>query len=127
MAPLKTKILDIRTNIVPTTTVIPNIAEHPACPILLSNFQQVSLPELIDTVSHMHSSSSPLDILPTSFLHEAVGTVGPSLLRIMNCSLSSGPVPDNFNKVRIQPLLKKPNLDQSLRAGVTRRQKYINT
>lgn len=64
----KQKITDIRSNTVPTTTVVAAIYDHPACPELLGQFQQISLPELIDTVSHMRSYSSPLDILPASLL-----------------------------------------------------------
>ncbi len=107
------KITDIRSNTVPTTTVAV-IYDHPACPELLIQFQQISLPELMDSVSHMCSSSSPLDILTTSLLKVVMGAISPSLLHIINCSLISGCVPNYFKHISIQLLLKKPNPDQSL-------------
>ena len=59
----------------------------------------------------MKSSSCPLDIIPTTFLKENILTVAPSVLSIINCSLSTGTVPSNFKNALIQPLLKKPSLD----------------
>lgn len=51
-------------------------------PLLLSIFL-ITLPVLRSSIlSHMHSSSSSLDILPTSLLKEVIGTICPSLLHL---------------------------------------------
>ena len=62
----------------------------------------------------MCPSSSPCDIVPTTFLKAILLIWSPSLLSIINSSLTSGSVPDLFKIASIQPLLKKPslNLDQ---------------
>lgn len=74
-----------------TTCAAVDIYDCPACPELLSHFQQITITELTDrpTVLHMHSSSFPLDILPTSLLKEFMAAIGHSLLNIVNCSLTS--------------------------------------
>ena len=68
---------------------------------------------MLEVASTMKTSSSPLDILPTSLLKEAIAPVAPSLVTIINISLVTGVVPFYFKQAAVQPLLKKPNLDPS--------------
>lgn len=53
-------------------------------------------------------------ILATFVLKNALGTMNPCLVSVINTSLSSGRVPANFKHAVVQPLLKKVNLDPSV-------------
>ena len=44
-------------------------------------------------------------------------TVGPSVISVINSSLSSGVVPENFKHAVVQPLIKKPALDPAVLAN----------
>ena len=59
----------------------------------------------------MCPSSSPWDIVPTTFLKIILPVLGPDLLAIINSSLTSGSVPDLFKIASVQPLLKKSSLE----------------
>ena len=59
----------------------------------------------------MSPSSSPLDTIPSKLLKESIESVSPALLSIINSSLTSGVVPDQFKTACVQPLLKGPGLD----------------
>lgn len=61
----------------------------------------------------MKTATCSLDVIPTKFLKEVFNTVGPSILSIINSSLTEGVVPSAFKHTVVQPLLKKPNLDPS--------------
>ena len=105
------KVADVRASITPSPTPLPT---SPARQATLSSLSGISLHDLTVLVSSMKSSSSPLDILPTSMLKEVISSIGPCLVSIINCSLESGSVPSFFKQAVVQPLLKKPNLDPSL-------------
>ena len=85
--------------------------ECPLPPFQLTSFNPITLTALLETVSHMKTSSCPLDIIPTAFLKENIMTVAPTIVSIMNCSLSTGIVPSHFKNALVQPLLKKASLD----------------
>ncbi len=57
------------------------------------------------------ASSSPLDVIPARFLKEVFNSVGPTVLSILNSSLSTGCVPSCLKHAVQHPLLKKPILD----------------
>ncbi len=59
------------------------------------------------------SSSCPSDCLPAWFLKAVFHMIGPHILAIINCSLSSGIFPACFKYAAIFPLLKKASLDPS--------------
>lgn len=92
---------------------------HPEYPVLLSrealcnfsSFEPVSLSFLSDILAHMKPATCSLDFIPSRFLKEVFNTVGPSILSIINSSLSEGVFPSAFKHAVVQPLLKKPNLD----------------
>ena len=52
-----------------------------------------------------------LDPLPAKLLKEVFPILGPSILYMINQSLSTGTVPSTFKVAVITPLLKKTNLD----------------
>lgn len=59
----------------------------------------------------MKPSGSPNDTIPPRLFKEVVPTIGPSILAVLNSSLSSGVVPKLFKHTVVQPLIKKPGLD----------------
>uniref|UniRef100_A0A8C6Q343 Reverse transcriptase domain-containing protein n=1 Tax=Nothobranchius furzeri TaxID=105023 RepID=A0A8C6Q343_NOTFU len=80
-------------------------------------FQPISLDELIKIIGKAMPSGLPDDMIPMRLFKEVFPVVAPLILHIINTSLSSGIVPDNFKEAVIQPLLKKPGLDASLAAN----------
>uniref|UniRef100_A0AAQ6IB00 Reverse transcriptase domain-containing protein n=1 Tax=Anabas testudineus TaxID=64144 RepID=A0AAQ6IB00_ANATE len=105
------KIESIRASVIPNSS--PVIVSHPFRECTLSQFPPMTLFELLQTVSKMKPSSSPVDVIPTKFLISIIDSLAPSLLNIFNTSLSTGIVPDYFKIASVQPLLKKPGLDPS--------------
>lgn len=61
----------------------------------------------------MKPFGSPADAMPPHLFREVLGIIGPSVLAIVNSSLSSGTVPVIF-KHAVVYLLKKTGLDPSL-------------
>lgn len=78
-----------------------------------NSFSTVSLPYLFEVLCHMKTTTCSLDVIPTRFLKDVFSVVGPSILSIINLSLTDGIVPCSFKHVVVQPLLKKPNLSTS--------------
>ena len=65
--------------------------------MLCSNgIEPVSLPFLTKLIWQMKPATYSLDFIPTKFLEEAIDTVGPSILMIINSSLKSGIFPLYF-------------------------------
>ncbi|CAJ1061240.1 RNA-directed DNA polymerase from mobile element jockey [Xyrichtys novacula] len=93
----------------------PSAPLHPSS--VFSKFESVSLSILKDIVSHMKPSGSPADAIPPRLFKEVLATIGPNVLNIVNCSLSSGTVPRDFKHAVVRPLLKKTGLDPSLCAN----------
>ncbi|XP_061151098.1 probable RNA-directed DNA polymerase from transposon X-element isoform X1 [Syngnathus typhle] len=77
----------------------------------LSTFKNVSLERLTQIVSAAKQTTCLLDPLPAKLLKELFQILGPSVLNIINLSVSSGIVPTAFKTAIIKPLLKRPNLD----------------
>ena len=76
-----------------------------------------SVPSMSDigTLLKATKSSSPLDPIPLSLLHEITESLTIPLNNIFCESLESGTFPTSYKHALITPLLKKPNLDpQSL-------------
>ncbi|XP_078139509.1 uncharacterized protein LOC144539314 [Centroberyx gerrardi] len=78
---------------------------------VLSQFETVSLDIFSKLVLSSKSTTSLSDPLPAKLVKELLPILGPSLLNIINTSLSSGIVPSSFKSAIIKPLLKKSNLD----------------
>uniref|UniRef100_A0A8C6KDR5 Reverse transcriptase domain-containing protein n=1 Tax=Nothobranchius furzeri TaxID=105023 RepID=A0A8C6KDR5_NOTFU len=86
---------------------------EPHCPPSFSCFAHVTLSSLVDLILAMKPSGSPEDSLPPRLLHNVLPEVAPAVLDIVNSSFSSGVFPAAFKNAVVQPLLKKPGLDQS--------------
>lgn len=105
------KINDIRCQITPPAHVL-NVSRD--TDNYFSQFELISLSFLSKTISRMKPTMCSLDFIPTKLLKEAIDTVGPSILRIINSSLENGTFPSSFKHAVVQPLLKKPNLDPTV-------------
>ena len=53
------------------------------------------------------TKSCPLDQWPTFLVKECLNILGPSITKLVNCSLTEGVVPADFKKGVITPLMKK--------------------
>ncbi|KAJ7986671.1 hypothetical protein DPEC_G00342300 [Dallia pectoralis] len=90
-----------------------------SCPDLVSmatleSFLPVSLETFTKLINSSKSTNCQLDPIPTKLLKELLPVIGPSMLNIINCSLSSGSVPTSLKIAEIKPLLKKCNLDPDI-------------
>ncbi|KAJ8003020.1 hypothetical protein DPEC_G00165030, partial [Dallia pectoralis] len=90
-----------------------------SCPDLVSmatleSFVPVSLETFTKLINSSKSTNCQLDPIPTKLLKELLPVLGPSMLNIINCSLSSGSVPTSLKIAEIKPLLKKCNLDPDI-------------
>lgn len=54
-----------------------------------------------------------LELVPTYLFLEVFDLTGPYLVEIINCSLQSSSVPSSFKHILVNPICKKPNLNQS--------------
>ena len=105
------KIVSTRACIAPPS-YDPSVPLHFPC--VFHQFEPVSPSLLKDTVKHMNPAGSPADALPPRLFKEVLATIGPTVLSIINSSLSSGTVPCDFKHAVVRPLLKKPGLDPNL-------------
>ncbi len=81
-----------------TATILP-------CSVIL-----LSLFSLKDTVAKLKPLSCPSDVMSVRFL-KVFNSVGPTILSIINSSLSTGCVPSCLKHAVMYPLLKMPSLD----------------
>uniref|UniRef100_A0A3B3BYA6 Reverse transcriptase domain-containing protein n=1 Tax=Oryzias melastigma TaxID=30732 RepID=A0A3B3BYA6_ORYME len=65
----------------------------------------------------MKPSGSPLDAVPPRFLKQVFTSIGQLILTVINSSLSTGVVPTGFKHAVVKPLIKRPNLDNSVLAN----------
>ena len=78
---------------------------------LLSSFNPVTESELCKVIQSSNSKYCSLDPLPTSLLKECLDPLLPILCKIVNKSLQSSVVPNEFKNAVVTPLLKKKSLD----------------
>lgn len=101
------KIEHIRKDIVPSSIVL-EVPMLSSC--IFDSFDHVSLPCLANLVKNIKPSFTSLDAVPPQFLKAGFKTMGPSILSIVNSSLSNGSVPSCLKHAVVSPLLKKPSL-----------------
>ena len=68
------------------------------CSAVFDQFEPVTLSCLQETVGQLRPSGSPNDAVPPRLFKEVFPTVGTSLLTIINSSLCSGVVPENYKR-----------------------------
>ena len=104
------KILKIRTSIslilqfLPASFIVQCIRRHTGSSLnVLASF---SIEEVVKLVTAMQSKSSPMDILPTSFLKSCINVIATAIAHMINLSFLEGYFPDGFQTAQILPLLK---------------------
>ncbi|XP_024122542.2 uncharacterized protein LOC112143035 [Oryzias melastigma] len=105
------KVLDVGANIPPLASV--QLSQSPHCSHLWSSFAPVSVEDIHSLLERIKPSSCPLDIIPTSVFLKVFQCIGSTVVDLINLSLKLGSVPNFLKHALINPVLKKPNLDQS--------------
>ena len=78
------------------------------------SFSSLSEDEIDKIIKQSPSKSCDLDPLPTSLLKENMSNILPLITEIVNDSLSSGHVPEEFKVAHVTPLLKNTSLDKNV-------------
>ena len=78
---------------------------------VLDHFTNLSEVDVRKIVSKMQSKSCELDILPTFFIKNNIGSFLGILTKIINTSLQTGYFSSEWKTAILHPLLKKANLD----------------
>ena len=80
----------------------------------LSYLPPISQENLKKVIMSSPTKSCALDPLPTFLLKECIDELIPSLCQIINVSMSTCVVPENFKTAMVTPLIKKPSLDRNV-------------
>ena len=78
---------------------------------VFTHFETVSLETLSKLVSASKPTTCLLDPLPAKLFKDLWPWLGPTMLNIVNVSLTTGTVPTSFKTAIVKPLLKKTHLD----------------
>ncbi|XP_075315190.1 RNA-directed DNA polymerase from mobile element jockey [Odontesthes bonariensis] len=108
------KVTSIRAQIIPS---VHDPSVFVPCSAVFHSFECVTLQSLQEVVSHLRPTGSPDDAIPPRLFNDVFLTIGPSVLALVNSSLSSGVVPENLKHAVVQPLIKKPVLDPAVLAN----------
>lgn len=87
---------------------------------LFVHFETVSFTDLTKIVEQLKTSSCSTDSIPTRLFKDVWDTIGHDVLDIVNSSLTFGVVPVFCKHAVVEPLLKKPNLDEQNRCKYRR-------
>ena len=79
----------------------------------LSEFDPVPESRVKSLIKSLSSKSSSLDPIPTWLVKACLDELLPLMTQIINLSLSSGVVPEQFKTAHVVPLLKKPGLERN--------------
>ena len=104
------KVCDIRESI-PKNVVFPDIPSVVPVTKKLIEFLSLSHKEVQTMMSKAPSKTCSLDPIPTWLLKLCAPVLVPAITTIINASLTQGIMPDNLKSAIINPLLKKPHLD----------------
>ena len=88
-----------------------------SCTTSFANFSEVSEDEVLRVIKLSTVTSCSLDPLPANILKLALDHLLPTIIRIVNNSLSSGVFPSALKHACVTPLLKKPGLDAEILAN----------
>lgn len=77
----------------------------------MSKFEPVTEQEIHDLIVELPSKSCILDPLPTGITKQCLSDLVPLITAIINLSLSTGVVPQQFKHAVVKPILKKNDLD----------------
>jgi hypothetical protein len=77
----------------------------------LEEFAPITVDQLARLIGSSPSKHCELDPIPTRLLKLVIPVIGPFICKIINTSLATGVVPDDFKNALVCPRLKKPCLD----------------
>ena len=107
-----TKIEKIRQKIdAKSPTILVENQDCSQCEETLPAFELFTEEEILKVIKAAKNSTCELDIIPTKLLKDIVGSLLPTITKIMNLSLSSGIVPLSLKHAIVRPHLKKPHAD----------------
>lgn len=86
--------------------------DPPFSPNNLASFPPTSVDEIQQQLRMSPNKQCELDPIPVSLLKKCLHTLSPIITKIVNLSLLSGKLPNDFKRSIITPLLKKQNLDK---------------
>ena len=75
----------------------------------LSNFNPTTFSEIRNLIFSSQNKQCELDSIPTFFLKLCFDELGPTIINIINFSLSEGIFPSSFKQAIVHPLLNKPS------------------
>lgn len=81
--------------------------------LCLSQFQSVLLADVHKEIESMKPKSCSLDPFPTWLAKKCANELAPFLTRLVNMSLETGQVPQEFKRALVKPLLKEASVDSS--------------
>ncbi len=82
--------------------------------MIFNQFSPLSLQSLSKIIGQLEPTNCCHDIIPSKIIKQTFEIIGPSLLTLINKSLTLGVVPVSFKHAIVEPLLKKSNLDPSV-------------
>ena len=106
------KIAKIHAHLVSKPNSSPHSREPPTSPDQLHLFHPATIEEVCKLLHQSPDKQCDLDPIPTSLLKKCSAVLLPTITNIINLSLSTATVPDNFKQSIVTPLLKKPSLDK---------------
>ena len=80
----------------------------------MTAFQPAWQKEVLKAIRCLATKSCPIHPLPTWMLKQHIGTLLPTITKIVNLSMATGTFPFQFKKPLVTPLLKKLSLDVSV-------------
>ena len=80
----------------------------------LLTFESVTDEFVLKIVNNASAKSCELDPIPITLLYENLDILLPTIMNIINTSLTTGIVPRDLKTAIVKPLLKKPSLDKNL-------------
>ena len=80
----------------------------------LLTFESVTDEFVLKIINSASAKSCELDPIPTTLLYESLDILLPTIMNIINTSLTTGIVPCDLKTAIIKPLLKKPSPDKNL-------------
>jgi hypothetical protein len=105
------KIIKLRATF-PSISASPHLPGPATTPPVLDVFWPTSVDEISKIINRLPDKQCDLDPLPTSLLKKCLPVLAPTIVNIVNLSLSSGDFPSNFKQSIVTPLIKKPSLDK---------------
>lgn len=107
------KITKVRSDIMAIQDSSPISTQIPTdTPPILNNLKPVTEEEMRKIISHTNSKHCALDPIPTTLLKSCLDSILPVICKIVNLSLQTSTVPENFKHAIVTPLIKKPGLDK---------------